>query len=89
MPTPKQERPRSPRWATIKEISEHFCVSEPLVREGRGVFARLRRVKLTDNRVVVLRSDFERLDREMERAAVAIEDAPPDVAHIDDRRKTA
>jgi hypothetical protein len=73
-PKRQQRAPRQPskRWATFQEIADHFCVSETTVREGRGVFARLRRVPLTPGRIVVPRADFERLDREMERAAVAL-----------------
>ncbi len=62
----------SSKWMTFKQVAQHFCVSEATVRLGRGVFGRLRRVPLSEKRVVVLRSDVERLDREMERAAVAI-----------------
>jgi hypothetical protein len=71
---PRKEKPRSSRWATFAEIAAHFCVSEPTVRLGRGVFAGLRRVPLTEHRIVVPRADFERLDREMERASCALDD---------------
>ncbi len=63
----------SPKWATFQEIAAHFQVSEATVRLGRGAFAKLRRVSLTENRIVVPRADFERLDREMERASVALD----------------
>lgn len=81
---PRAERPLSNRWMTFRQVADHFQVSEATVRLGRGVFARLRRVSLSRNRVVVLRADVERLDREMERAAVALE-----VVSIESRRKTA
>lgn len=80
----REERPLSNRWMTYRQVADHFQVSEATVRLGRGVFARLRRVTLSQNRVAVLRSDVEKLDREMERAAVALE-----VVSIDSRRKTA
>ena len=57
------------KWMTFSEVAEHFTVSEATVRLGRGVFAKLRRVPLTDGRTAVLRADVERLDRELERAA--------------------
>ena len=70
----KPERKPSARWMTYREIADHFRVSEATVRLGRGVFARLRRVALTKGRVVVPRADFEKLDRDMERAAAALDD---------------
>jgi hypothetical protein len=69
---PRRKRPLSSKWMTYQQIADHFTVSEATVRLGRGVFGRLRRVPLSEKRVVVLRSDVERLDREMERVAVAI-----------------
>jgi len=70
---PKKDKPRSAKWTTFREIADHFCVSEATVRLGRGAFASLRRVPLTENRIVVLRADFERLDRELERGAVSLD----------------
>ncbi len=73
---PKRVRaPRqpSPKWMTFREVADHFRVSEATVRLGRGAFGRLRRVTITEGRTVVPRSDFERLDRDMERAAVMLE----------------
>lgn len=64
-------QPYSSKWMTFKEIAAHFRVSEATVRLGRGVFKKLRRVSLTAGRTVVLRADVEKLDREMERAALA------------------
>jgi hypothetical protein len=81
---PREKRPLSNRWMTFQQVADHFQVSEATVRLGRGVFARLRRAPLSENRVVILRSDVEKLDREMERAAVALE-----VISIESRRKTA
>jgi len=63
----------SPKWMTFQEIASHFRVSEATVRLGRGAFGRLRRVTITEGRTVVPRADFERLDRDMERAAVMLE----------------
>ncbi len=45
--------------------------SETTVRKGRGPFARLRRVTV-GRRTLILRTDFIKLDRELERAAVAL-----------------
>lgn len=67
----KRERPASPKWMTFREVANYFKVSEASVRLGRGVFGRLRRVQLTPKRIVLLRAEVERLDRDMERAAVA------------------
>ena len=75
----------SARWMTFKEVAALFRVSEASVRLGRGVFGRLRRVQLTPNRIVLLRAEVERLDREMERAAVA----PTVVSFEEGRRKSA
>ena len=69
-----KKRQPSAKWATYQEIADHFCVSEATVRLGRGVFGRLRRVSLTENRTVVPRADVERLDREMERASLALDE---------------
>jgi hypothetical protein len=66
------ERAPSSRWMTTKEVAGHFCVSEATVRLGRGVFAHLRRVPVTEKRVVYVRTDVERLSRMLERTAVAI-----------------
>lgn len=82
---PRQRKP-SHKWATIQEVADHFCVGRETVRAGRGVFARLRRVSLTDGRTVILRTDMERLDRELERTAQPL---TGDVTRIDDHRKTA
>jgi hypothetical protein len=76
----KKTRPTrqpSPKWMTFREVADYFRVSEATVRLGRGVFARLRRVPLTENRIVVLRADFEKLDREMEQASVALQEDEP------------
>ena len=70
---------------TYQQVADLFQVSEATVRLGRGVFSRLRRVTLSQNRVVVLRSDVEKLDREMERSAVSLDGVVP----IEGRRKTA
>jgi hypothetical protein len=67
----KTENP-STRWMSIAEVAAHFRVSETTVSRGLGVFARLRRVRLTERRIVFVRTDVERLDRQMESAAVAI-----------------
>lgn len=67
----KAENP-STRWMSIAEVASHFRVSETTVSRGLGVFARLRRVQLTERRIIFVRTDVERLDRQMERAAVAI-----------------
>lgn len=69
----RREKKPSPKWATIREVAEHFCVGETTVREGRGVFAQLRRVTLSPGRTVIPRADVEKLDRQMERAAVALD----------------
>ena len=70
------------KWMTFREVADFFRVSEASVRLGRGVFARLRRVPLSERRIVIPRSDVERLDRDMERAAVA-----PGVVSIDEGRR--
>lgn len=71
----KKSQAPSSRWMSFREVAEHFRVSETTVREGVGVFARLRRVPITPKRVVLVRSDVERLDREMERAARALDES--------------
>lgn len=74
------------KWMTFREVADFFRVSEASVRLGRGVFGRLRRVPLSEKRIVIPRADVEKLDREMERAAVA----PSPVVSIEEgRRKTA
>jgi len=40
------------RWMTTKEVAELFCVSAATVSRGVGVFARLRRVPVTEKRVI-------------------------------------
>lgn len=70
---PKKEKARSAKWATFREIADHFGVSVTTVRLGRGAFASLRRVPLSENRIAVLREDFEQLDRELEQAAVSLD----------------
>lgn len=79
-----KRQPSSSKWMTYRQVAEHFQVSEATVRLGRGVFARLRRVALCERRTVVPRADVERLDREMERAAVAL---APGVASIEEARR--
>lgn len=69
----KRERPVSPKWVTFQQVADHFQVSEATVRLGRGAFARLRRVPVSEGRVLVPRADFERLDRQLDRAAVALD----------------
>jgi hypothetical protein len=82
---PRQRKP-SFKWATLQEVADHFCVHETTVLRGTGVFARLRRVPLTEGRTVVLRSDFERLDRELEREAQSL---TGDLVQMDEHRKRA
>lgn len=83
---PKRQRKPSFKWATLQEVADHFCVHETTVLRGVGVFAGLRRVALTEGRTVVLRSDFERLDRDLEREAQSL---AGDVLQMDERRKRA
>jgi transposase len=59
---------------SYREIAEYFGVGEATVRLGCGVFARLRRVALSDKCVRVPRADFDRLVRLMERRAVALDE---------------
>ena len=68
------------RWMTTKEVAELFCVSAATVSRGVGVFARLRRVPVTEKRVIYVRTDVERLSRMLERAAVTI---APDSEKLD------
>lgn len=75
---------QSKKWMSYAEVAEHFGVSEATVRLGRGAFGRLRRVALTERRVVIPRADVERLDREMERSALPL---TPDVVSIQTRRR--
>jgi hypothetical protein len=82
---PRQRKP-SFKWATLQEVADHFCVHETTVLRGTGVFAGLRRVSLTEGRTVVLRSDFERLDRELERQAQPLDGG---VVRMDEHRKRA
>lgn len=81
-----KEKTYSSKWMTYQQVADHFQVSEATVRLGRGVFSRLRRVPLCNRRTVVLRADVERLDREMERAAVSLS---PVVSIDEGRRKSA
>ncbi|HLM58693.1 MAG TPA: hypothetical protein VK422_21495 [Pyrinomonadaceae bacterium] len=82
------KQPYSSKWMTYKEVAAYFRVSEATVRLGRGVFARLRRATLTPGRTVVPRADVEALDREMERAALALApERESAVVSIDDGRK--
>jgi hypothetical protein len=69
----KRERPLSPKWITFRQVADHFQVSEATVRLGRGVFATLKRVPVGDKRVLIPRAEVERLDRALERAAVALD----------------
>jgi hypothetical protein len=97
--TPRSKGPRlsrapSSRWMSYREVADHFRVSEWTVRTGQGVFARLRRVMLTERRVVIPRSDVERLDKLMERSALALDESPEEfgaeLVSIDEgRRKSA
>jgi hypothetical protein len=82
----RSQRKPSHKWATIQEVADHFCVGRETVRAGRGVFARLRRVSLTNGRTVILRTDMERLDRDMERSAQPL---TSEVVQFDEHRKTA
>jgi hypothetical protein len=68
---------------TFQQVADHFQVSEATVRLGRGVFARLKRVPLTPKRILIPRAEVERLDREMQRAAVA-----PDDMNLDDENES-
>jgi hypothetical protein len=68
----KRERPLSPKWMTFRQVADHFQVSEATVRLGRGVFATLKRVPVC-GRILIPRADFHRLDRKLERAAVALD----------------
>ena len=79
---PKQKT-YSSKWMTFQQVADHFQVSEATVRLGRGVFARLRRVPLCGRRTVIPRADVERLDRDMERAALPL---AADVVSIDEGR---
>ena len=74
-----------------REVAAYFGVSEATVRQGRGVFARLRRVTLTvghkgkAGRVGIPRGDVEKLGREMEQASRALVEVVP----LMERRKRA
>jgi len=57
------------KWATLEEVATHFRVSTTTVRLGRGPFALLRRVTV-GKRTLILRADFAKVDRELERSAV-------------------
>jgi len=74
----KRERKPSYKWATLQEVATHFCVSTTTVRLGRGPFARLRRVTI-GQRTLVLRAEFARVDRELERSAVDLTGGVTDI----------
>ena len=57
---------------TLTEVADHFCVSRETVRRGTGALGRLRQVQITDGRVLIPRADVDKLDRYLERIAVAI-----------------
>jgi hypothetical protein len=80
------EKTSSNKWMTYKQVAEHFHVSETTVRLGRGVFASLRRVPFAGKCIRISRAEVERLDRAMERAAVAL---AADVVSIEEHRKSA
>lgn len=69
----RRERQPSTKYMTLRETGDHFCVDESTVRKGLGVFSRLLLVA-TGRRTLVLRSSVERLDRELERAALVRSD---------------
>ncbi|MGB7925552.1 MAG: hypothetical protein WCF57_20105 [Pyrinomonadaceae bacterium] len=79
----RRERKPSFKYMTLSECADHFCVDEKTVRTGVGIFARLQLVSPTPRRTLVLRSSVEKLDRDLERAALVT-----DVASIE-RRKSA
>jgi hypothetical protein len=54
---------------TFREVAELFTVDESTVRKGLGIFGRLRRIALTERRTVLVRSEVERMARELERGA--------------------
>lgn len=60
----KPERKPSPKWATAKQIADLFRVPYHTVLDGSGAFKRLRRVHITNGRIIYLREDVERLYRE-------------------------
>jgi hypothetical protein len=76
----KKEPNSSTKWMSFRQIGERFGVSEATVRQGRGVFARLRRVPLSAGCIRVPRSDVERLDRDLESMAVSL-DGVTSIAH--------
>lgn len=76
---PKTKRGRrepSPRWMTIKEVADMFCVSEGTVSRGmtHGTwpFSFLRRVQV-GGRVLISRPSVEKMHRVLDRAAVTFE----------------
>ena len=63
---------KSDRYMTRREVAAHFKVSEAMIRQPKGTspFALLRVVRLGDKSVRYLRSDVDKLDRWLERAAM-------------------
>ena len=57
---------------TLTEVADHYCVSPETVRRGSGVLGRLRQVQITDGRVLIPRADVDKLDRYLERIAIAL-----------------
>lgn len=68
-PRARRERQPSLKYMTLQQAADHFCVDESTIRKGLGVFHRLALVP-TGRRTLVLRSSVDRLDRDLERAAL-------------------
>lgn len=71
-----ERKPRSPRtpsfkYLTLQATADHYCVDESTIRKGVGVFGQLILVQPTPRRTLVLRSSVDKLDRALERAALA------------------
>jgi hypothetical protein len=70
-PRARRERKPSFRYMTLLEAADHFCVNESTIRKGIGIFSRLQLVSPTPRRTLVLRASVDKLDRDLERAALS------------------
>lgn len=77
-------RALSTKYMTLQQCADHYQVDESTIRKGLGVFNRLALVP-TGRRTLVLRSSVEKLDRELERDALA----RAGVVNIEEHRMSA
>lgn len=83
-PRKARERQPSARYMTLQQAADHYCVDESTIRKGLAIFSRLALIP-TGRRTLVLRSSVERLDRELERAALGDDQ----VVNIEEHRRRA